>query len=110
MDDGSRSGCRENVADEKACQALRATGDWNRCHFIAANEGERCACEDESGKPGGNLPVKYEQDFGDLDEDGDRNEKIRWRYVVVVYSCKIAGKKCRERNHLNRGWTNEAYS
>ncbi len=110
MDDGSRSGCREDVANEESCQTLRTKGNWDRCHFLAPNEGERCACEDENGKSGGNLPVKYEQDVSDLDEDGDRREKIRWRYVVVVYSCKVEGKKCRERHHLNRGWTNEAYS
>jgi|GEM_PF-4174897 len=100
----------ENVADVKSCQALRVEGNWDRCYLIVADEGERCACEDENGKPGGNLPVKYEQDDGDLDADGDLKEKIRWRYVVVVYSCEVADKKCRERHHLNRGWTNKTYS
>ena len=98
------------MSGKQECEFLRIEGAWDRCYFIPAGDGERCGCEDEFGKPGGNLPVKYERDVSDLDKDGDTKEDIRWRYVVIGWRCEVDGDTCREKQFLNRGWTNEVYS
>ena len=110
MDDGQRSGCEENIASIKACETRRAEGKWDRRHFFDAPRGGYCACESEHGKRRGNFAVCYEPDRDDLDDDGDRSEMIRWKFVVSVVRTRIVAGRCQEHHRLLRGWTDDEYS
>lgn len=101
MEDGSRSGCNSNVT-EAECNDLCEAGNWDNHYYIDIAD---CACEG----PEGNLPVGYELDVDDLDGDGDTEETIRWRYVVVIDSCRVVGDECQERHWLYRCWKDDEH-
>jgi hypothetical protein len=102
MDDGSRSGCDENIDGANSCADACLAGGWDRYYYIESSD---CSCEGSSG----NLPALRETDVNDLDGDGDRQEEIRWRYVVVIDDCRIAGNECQERHRLLRCWKDDAH-
>ena len=109
QDDGSRSACKEDVSTKQECERSRREGQWDRCYFVDPTADERCACEGPDGKGSGDLPVMYHPDRDDLDGDGNREEAVRWRFVVSVGSAEVAEGRCRERHRLYRGWTDSEY-
>ena len=109
-DDGNGSACKEDVPTKQECEEARLQGKWDRCHFVDVTTDERCACEDAHGKRGGDLAVMHHPDRDDLDDDGDRGETVRWRYVVYVGTAEVTAGRCREQHRLYRGWTDSEYS
>jgi hypothetical protein len=103
MDDGSRSTCDAAATTAERCEASRKRGTWSRRYFYEATKNGRCACE-------GDYAVCYEPDLDDLDADKDRKEMIRWKYVVSVPQSQMVKDRCREKQRLLRGWTDDEYS
>jgi len=84
------------VTSQAACQT--ACAGYSRWHYQPGTS----ACEG----PDGTLLVTRERDVNDLDDDGDVDEIIRWRYVVVISECRVrADGVCEEHHQLYRCWS-----
>jgi hypothetical protein len=107
-DNASRSDCNAAIADEAACQQHCSSLGYAR-HFFNGNGTAACEGSEASGGGAGNLPVTYEPDANDLDNDATTTT-IRWRYVMVIDNCETTGDICREKHQLWRCWCDDTHT
>lgn len=106
--DGSASDCKPVKANEKCSTICKG---YENSYRVQTNS---ATCEG----PDGILPASKDKEKGkDLDNHGGANEKIRWRYVVVVgykyvngirvRGCRIKEGECQEWHMLVRCWSDD---